>query len=187
MPSEGEITGLLAAVRRGDRAAESQFLECVYDQLHRLARRLFGRERPDHTLQPTALVHEAYLRLLRSGKLEYHDRVHFLAIAATVMRRILIDHARRRAGKRPGNDKVEINEVMAAAEPRLDQLLILDQALSWLATWDHRPAKVVELLYFGGLTELETSAVLGASERTVKRDWSAARAWIQAQLTESEP
>jgi RNA polymerase sigma factor (TIGR02999 family) len=142
------------------------------------------RERPDHTLQPTALVHEAYLRLMRDCPSDWQSRAHFFAAASIVMRRILVDHARQRAAaKRPGGkQKVELDDLMASASPRIEQLLILDQALDRLAGWDRRQARLVEMLYFGGLTEHEAAEVLGVSVRTVKRDWSAARAWLQAQL-----
>ncbi|MGA2271698.1 MAG: sigma-70 family RNA polymerase sigma factor [Bryobacteraceae bacterium] len=184
MPTAGEITVVLAALRRGDPSAEANLVALVYDEFRALARHFMRRERPDHTLQPTALVHEAYLRLLRDYPADWQSRAHFFAAAAIVMRRILVDHARQRAAaKRPGGkQRVELDDFMATASPRIEQLLILDQALSRLAEWDRRRARLVELLYFGGLTEQEAAEVLGVSVRTVKRDWSAARAWLQAQL-----
>jgi RNA polymerase sigma-70 factor (ECF subfamily) len=182
--SDGDITKLLAAMRRGDPLAEANLVALVYEDFHALAKRYMNRERPDHTLQPTALVNEAYVRLLRDNPAEWQSRAHFFAAASIVMRRILVDHARSRAAaKRPGGkQRVELDEFMAAASPRIEQLLILDEALTRLADWDRRQARLVEMIYFGGLTESEAAAVMGISERTVKRDWRAARAWLQSQL-----
>jgi RNA polymerase sigma-70 factor (ECF subfamily) len=187
VPSPGEITSLLAALKRGDPDAERNLVALVYDDFHALARRFMRHERPDHTLQPTALVNEAYLRLLQNHAGDWQDRAHFFAAASIAMRRILVDHARQRAaGKRPaGKLKVELNEFMASADPRIDQLLVLDEALTRLAEFDGRKARLVEMLYFGGLTEEEAAPVLGVSVRTVKRDWKAARAWLQVQLDEN--
>lgn len=184
MPSAGEITEQLEALRRGDRHAESILAELMYDDLHARARQYMRRERPDHTLQPTALVHETFLRLLRHQPVEWQDRAHFLAVASVVMRRILVDHARRRhAGKRPGGkQQVELDERHAAQLPHLDQLLMLDEALTRLSQMDARQGRLVELMYFGGLTEEETAEALGVSVRTVRRDWASARSWLQAQL-----
>jgi RNA polymerase sigma factor (TIGR02999 family) len=183
-PDTGEITRLLAAVKRGEEHAESNLVDLVYSDLHAMARRHMRKERPDHTLQPTALCHEAYLRLMRDQELDWQSRAHFYATAAIVMRRILVDHARQRAaGKRPdGKRRVVLDDFMAWQTPRYDQLLALDQALTRLADWDSRSARLVEMMYFGGLTEEEAGAVLGVSVRTVKRDWSAARAWLQTQF-----
>ena len=182
--SDGDITKLLVAMRRGDPLAEANLVALVYEDFHALAKRYMNRERPDHTLQPTALVHEAYVRLLRDNPAEWQSRAHFFAAASIVMRRILVDHARSRAAaKRPGGkQRVELDEFMASASPRIEQLLILDEALTRLADWDRRQARLVEMIYFGGLTESEAAAVMGISERTVKRDWRAARAWLQSQL-----
>jgi RNA polymerase sigma-70 factor (ECF subfamily) len=183
-PSAGEITHQLEALRRGDRQAESILAELVYDDLHACAQQYMRRERPDHTLQPTALVHEAFLKLLRHQTIEWQSRAHFLAVASSVMRRILVDHARRRrAGKRFGaKQQVELDDRHAAQYPHLDRLLVLDEALTRLSQMDPRQGRLVELMYFGGLTEEETAEALGVSVRTVKRDWSSARAWLQAQL-----
>ena len=183
-PSVGEITNQLGALRRGDRQAESILAELVYDDLHARARQYMRRERLDHTLQPTALVNEAFLKLLRHQTIEWQGRAHFLAVASVVMRRILVDHARqRRAGKRYGaKQQVELDDRHAARHPHLDQLLVLDEALTRLSQMDPRQGRLVELMYFGGLTEEETAEALGISIRTVKRDWSSARAWLQTQL-----
>ena len=182
--SAGPITTQLAALRRGDRQAESVLAELVYDDLHARARRYMRRERRDHTLQPTALVHETLLKLLRQDPIEWQDRAHFLAVASVVMRRILVDHARRRrAAKRPaGQARVELDERQAALRPDLDRLLMLDEALTRLSRMDPRQGRLVELMHFGGLTEEETAEALGVSVRTVKRDWASARAWLHAQL-----
>jgi RNA polymerase sigma factor (TIGR02999 family) len=182
--STGEITRLLAALKRGDPNAESNLVALVYDELNSLAHRYMRHERPDHTLQPTALVNEAYLRLMGRDARDWNNRTHFFATASIVMRRILVDHARQRAAaKRPGSKKrVEIDDAMAATRPRLDELLALDEALTRLAGWSPRQARLVEMIYFGGLTEEEAAGELGISLRTAKRDWTAARAWLQAQL-----
>lgn len=184
MASDSDIRNLLAAIRRGESDAEANLVALVYSDFHAIAQHFMRHERPDHTLQPTALVHEAYLRLLHGHPADWQSRAHFFAAASIVMRRILVDHARKRAaGKREGRmQKVELDDFMAAPSPRIDQLLILDEALARLAEWDQRQARLVEMIYFGGLTEKEAAAVLRVSERTVKREWSAARAWLQAQL-----
>jgi RNA polymerase sigma factor (TIGR02999 family) len=171
-------------MRRGDPQAETDLVALVYKDFHALARRYMTRERPDHTLQPTALVDEAYMRLIRDHPAEWQSRSHFFAAASIVMRRILVDHARTRAAaKRAGGvQRVELDEFMASASPRIDQMLILDEALTRLAEWDARQARLVEMIYFGGLTETEAARVLGISVRTAKRDWRSARAWLQAQL-----
>jgi len=184
VPRSGEITALLDAVKSGDSGAESRLMALMYRDLHARARLYMQRERRDHTLQPTALVHEAFLRLMREGAVELHSRTHFLAAASIVMRRVLVDHARgRAAAKRHGGQvQVELAEGMAAEAPNLEDMLTLDEALTRLAACDARQARVVELLFFGGLTEEEAAESLGVSSRTVKRDWRSARAWLQAQL-----
>jgi RNA polymerase sigma-70 factor, ECF subfamily len=184
--SAGEITVLLAAIKGGDANAENRLIGLVYDDLRAVARRSMRRERPDHTLQPTALVNETYLRLISDNTIDWKGRAHFFATAATVMRRILVDYARQRAaGKRVGGrQRVDLDTLMAAASPHVEQLLILDQALTRLAEWGPRQAQLVEMMYFGGLTEAEAAEVLRVSVRTVRRDWSAARAWLQSQLSQ---
>jgi RNA polymerase sigma factor (TIGR02999 family) len=185
MSSAGDITQLLAAVRAGDAEAESRLVSLVYDELRSLAHRYMRRERYDHTLQPTALVHETYLRLMRQPEIDLGDRVQFFATAAVVMRRILVDYARQRgAVKRAGDrQRVELVDFLAATAPNQEHWLVLDEALNRLAEWDRRQAKVVELMYFGGLTADEAAVALGVCSRTVKRDWKAARAWLQSQLS----
>lgn len=182
--ASSNITELIAAARRGDAAAEANLISSVYDQLHRLAAGYMRRERQDHTLQPTALLNETWLRLMSEDAAAPKDRVHFFSKAATVMRLVLVDHARRHnAAKRTGGlRQVELEDFLASASPRTEDLLILDEALTRLAEWDARQARLVELVYFGGLTLEEAGGELGVSERTAKRDWRAARAWLQAQL-----
>jgi len=184
MATAGEITSLLAALRRGDPNAESNLVELIYGELHERAQKHMRLERSGHTLQPTALVHETYLRLIQDNALDWENRAHFYATASIVMRRILVDHARKRASaKRPdAKQRVELGDFLAAPSPRIEQLLILDEALTHLAKMDARQARVVELIYFGGLTEEEVAEALGLSVRTVKRDWRDARAWLQAEL-----
>lgn len=185
MASDCEITGLLAAIRYGDAGAESRLVGLVYKDLRAIAQRHMRRERLDHTLQPTALVNETYLRLTASRSMDWKDRAHFFATASAVMRRVLVDHARRRgAGKRAeARQKIELEDFMATTSPQIDQLILLDQALTKLSEWGPRQARLVEMIYFGGLTEKEAAEVLQISVRTVKRDWSAARAWLQSQFS----
>ena len=186
MPHSGEITALLKAVRQGDSGAESRLMALMYQDLHARARRYMQRERRDHTLQPTALVHEAFLRLMRDQGADMQSRTHFMATASIVMRRVLVDHARERdAAKRSGGKaRVELNDAVAAELPRPDEMLALDEALTRLGAFDARQARVVELLFFGGMTEEEAAEALGVSARTVKRDWRTARAWLHTQMSE---
>lgn len=179
-----EITGLLTAMRQGDSRARDRLIPIVYQELRKIASRYLRRERGSHTLQTTALVHEAYLRMVGGSHAAWQDRTHFFAVAATVMRRILVDHARSRgAGKRGGRQvRVEWKDALAFVEGRLDEVLAVDEALSRLSRWDARQGQVVELRFFGGLTEAEIADLLGLSLRTVKRDWSLARAWLRAEL-----
>jgi RNA polymerase sigma factor (TIGR02999 family) len=171
-------------VKEGDVHAECDLLALVYKELNALARRYMRRERHDHTLQPTALVHEAYLRLMGADARDWNGRAHFFASASVVMRRILVDHARQRAaGKRPGGKlRVEIGEALIPAQDQIEDLLIIDEALTQLAAWNSRQARLVEMMYFGGLTVEEAAAVLGISRRTAERDWHAARAWLHSRL-----
>ena len=176
----GAATQLLLAWSGGDREALDEMLPLVYDELHRLAARYLARERPDHTLQPTALVHEAYLRLVRQRDVDWRNRAQFVGLAAGIMRRILVNHARDRvAAKRSGDrERVSLSLVEApAGSPDVD-LLALEAALDRLAALDERKARVVELRFFGGLTMDEVSTVLDISRATVERDWSFARAWL---------
>jgi len=184
MPDDDDasITVLLQRIRDGDRAAESELMPLVYDQLHRAAVRQFRTERPDHTLQPTALIAEVYLRIVRQSSVDWQSRAHFYAVAARTMRRILVDHARAANAQRrpPPNAKVDIEEEMTYVENRAYEMVLIDEAIGRLAEWDPQQAQVVELRVFGGLSVEETAHVLGISDRTVKRDWMMARAWLAA-------
>ncbi len=187
-PPAEEITLLLHAWRGGDRDALDRLVPQVYGELRRVADRYLRRERSDHTLQPTALVHEAYLRLTGVERPQWRDRVHFFAVAAQVMRRILVDHARaHRAEKRGGGALlVPLDEGTAtAAEPTID-LIALDDALLALARFDPRKARIIELHYFAGLTVGETAKVLGRSISTIVLEARLARAWLVAELREPE-
>jgi RNA polymerase sigma-70 factor, ECF subfamily len=188
MSSAGDITKVLAAIRNGDTAAEADLVALVYRDLHALARRCMRRERSDHTLQPTALVNETYLRLMRKAATPL-DRVHFFATAATVMRRVLVDHARDRSAVKRGGawQKVEMEDFVGVVLPSLDQWLILDEAITRLAMMDARQARLVELVYFGGLTIEEAARELVITQRTGNRDWKAARAWLKSELQKALP
>jgi RNA polymerase sigma-70 factor, ECF subfamily len=188
MSAEGEITSLLLQMKEGDRRAESRLAALVYSDLRRVARKLMSRERPDHTLQPTALVNEAYLRLLAQDDRDWNNRVHFFSVAAQCMRRILVDHARSRsAEKRRGNlAKVDLENACLAMNDRSDEILALDQALDRLAALDPRQSRIVELRFFAGLSEDEIASVMGVSIRTVKREWSFAKAWLKRELGSHE-
>jgi RNA polymerase sigma-70 factor, ECF subfamily len=180
----GEVTQLLARLRQGDRAAEEKLVPLIYGELRRLAGNHFRGERPGHTLQPTALVHEAYLRLSNLKEIDWQSSGHFFAIAAQMMRRILIDHARSQGSKKRGGGwhAVELETVSIGSAEPLDHLLALDEALERLSRLDHRQARVVELKFFGGLTEEQAAIALGISTRTVKRDWRLAKAWLYQEL-----
>jgi RNA polymerase sigma factor (TIGR02999 family) len=180
---KGEVTRLLKAMAHGDPQAADSLLPLVYAELHRLAKAYMRRERPDHTLQPTALVHEAFLRLAGAASLSAQDRTHFLRTASQAMRRVLVDHARaRNAQKRGGALHVTLDEAIAGrTEPPID-MLALDDALDRLGAAEPRWAQVVELRYFAGLEIPEVAAALGVSPATVKRDWQFARAWLSREL-----
>ena len=177
------ITTLLRAWRQGDEAAFARLTPMVYDELRRRARRYLRAERPDHTLRPTALVHEAYLRLVNLDGVDWHDRTHFFALAARQMRRILVDAARaRRYQKRGGAaPNVTFDEALAGSERHPD-LVALDDALDLLERTDERKVRVVELRFFGGLKNDEIAAALGISTDTVTRDWNMAKLWLRREL-----
>lgn len=183
----GDVTQLLADLQNGRPAVASQLTPLVYNELRRLARHQMRHERPDHTLQATALVHEAYLRLVNLPERTWQNRTHFIAIAAQVLRRILIDHARaRRTAKREGAlHRVPLEEPLLLTDEQSDELVALDEALERLAQFDARQSRVVELRFFGGLTVEETAEALGISSKTVKRDWSVARAWLHREVSKS--
>jgi RNA polymerase sigma-70 factor, ECF subfamily len=180
-----EITQLLAKASEGDKSSENQLLSLVYEELRRLAASYMRRERADHTLQPSALVNEAYLKMIGSDSLSWESRGQFYAAAARTMRNILIDYARgHTASKRGGiQQRVELHEGIAFVEGQAEEILAIDEALEKLKSLDPRQSEIVELRYFAGLSVEETAAALGISERTVKRDWSVARAWLQAELS----
>lgn len=181
----GEVTQLLARLRQGDRAAEAKLVPLIYGELRRRAGNYLRGERPGHTLQPTALVHEAYLRLSELKEIDWQNSAHFFAIAAQMMRRILIDHARSHGSEKRGGGwyPVELETVSTGSGQDFDKLLALDEALERLSRLDARQARVVELKFFGGLTEDQAAIVLGVSTRTVKRDWRLAKAWLFRELS----
>jgi RNA polymerase sigma factor (TIGR02999 family) len=183
--SPGEITELLAEVRDGKPAAQSRLAELVFDELHRIASYYMRRERPDHSLQATVLVDDAYLHLVNQDERNWENRSHFFAVAAQIMRRILIDHARsRNAAKRGGGiAEIDLDDALVIAEDKFEELIAVDLALTRLAEWDARLARIVEMRFFAGLTEEEIGEALGVSPRTVKRDWKVAKAWLHGELS----
>lgn len=185
-PSPKDATQMLVDATRGDQAALDQLMPLVYDELRRLANHYLRRERPDHTLQATALVHEVYLQLIDQRQVNWQNRAHFVGLAAQLMRRILVEHARRhQAGKRGGAEpRLSLEEAADWPAAREVNLVALDDALSALAAIDPKQSRIVELRFFGGLTVEETAEVLGVSSRTVKREWRIAKAWFQRELDE---
>jgi RNA polymerase sigma factor (TIGR02999 family) len=177
--SPGEVTSLLHALRHGDRAAEDRLFSLVYAELHRLARSYMRRERPNHTLQPTALINEAYMRLA-NAPIDWQNRAHFIGVAANAMRRILVDHARAHMAAARGGEfqQVEWTESLGLPAERSRELVALDEALHQLEKLNPRQAKIIELRYIGGLSFEEAAAVLEISPRTAKRDWALARIWL---------
>jgi RNA polymerase sigma factor (TIGR02999 family) len=179
-----EFTQLLTDWRNGDKNALDQMTPVLYEELRRIARHFLAAERPDHTLQPTALVHEAYMRLVDQRSVDWKNRAHFLGVAASMMRRILINHARaQQAAKREGFlNAVSLEDALGVfTNPQVD-LLELNTALQQLTDLDPQQARVVELRYFGGLTIEETAEAMGISPATVKRDWGTARLWLMRQI-----
>ena len=185
-PDRIEVTQLLLAWSAGDQEALHRLTPIVYQELHRLAAVYMSRERNDHTLQPTALVNEVFLRLVDLHGVGWRDRAHFLAVAARTMRRILVDFARARGYQKRsgGGERVVLNESLAMAEEPGADLVALDDALNRLAAIDQRKSQIVELRYFGGLRVEETAEALQISPETVMRDWRAAKAWLHLQLNE---
>jgi len=183
----GLVTQMLEAVTQGKQGAEEELFSLVYEELRRLARGRMAAESPGQTLQPTALVHEAYLRLLRNQEPRWDNRAHFFTAAADAMRRILIERARRKGRLKRGGDRerVDLESSEGALDPRDETLLALDQALGRLEALDPAMARVVKLRYFAGLTVEETARAIGITERTVYRQWSAARAWLHRELEAS--
>lgn len=183
--TSGDITQLLERYRSGDREAEAALFKGVYGELHRLAAHYLRGERPDHTLQPTALVNEAYLRLVRQREKGWQNRAHFVAVAAKVMRQVLVDFARRAKAEKRGFGIAPhlLEDASGAGGEDPAVILALDEALGELARYDERQARIVELRYFAGLSVEETAGLLGVSPRTVKREWTIARAWLHGELT----
>lgn len=183
-PSSSEVTGLLRAWGRGDEDALQKLMPLVYEQLHAAARRYMAHERPGHTLQTTALIHETYLRLVNVRQVKWQDRAHFLAMCAQLMRRVLIDFARSRNYQKRGGaaPHIDFDEALAVtAQPDVN-LLALDDALQRLAQMDERKGRVVELRFFGGLGVKETAEVMKVSPETVMRDWKMAKVWLLREL-----
>jgi RNA polymerase sigma-70 factor, ECF subfamily len=177
-----EITSLLSRVSEGDHNAEDRVLSLLYKDLRRLAQHYLDAERKDHTLQATALVHEAYLRVCRSDKVHWQNRAHFIAVAARAMRRVLVDHARSVHARKREGQRVELDSAMVYSDQQSEEILALDEALKRLASWDNRQAQIVEMRFFGGLQIEEIANLLKVSVRTVKRDWNMARAWLYGEL-----
>jgi len=183
-PDPQDVTSMLVAWSRGDSSVADRLMAAVYDDLRRKAAGILRHESPGHTLQPTALVNEAYLRLVDQKRVAWQSRAHFLAVAARLMRRVLIDYARRRRASKRGGEavRVTLDDLAPASLSSPLDLLVLDEALAELAALDARQARIVEMRAFGGLSVEETAEVLGVSPATVKRDWSFAQAWLERRL-----
>ena len=181
------VSALLMKWRAGDQEALQVLIPLVYQELRRIAQYHLRQERPDHTLQSTALVHEAYLRLVKQAPAEVENRAHFLAVASRLMRQILVDHARgHRAAKRGGGLKLELQDAMAEQKAQNVDLIALDNALNELARLDSQQSQIVEMRFFGGLSIEDTAEVIGVSRTTVKREWATARAWLLREMSRKE-
>jgi len=186
--SSGPVSHLLEKWREGDSEALNALVPLVYADLRRLAHRYLQNQRPDHTLQSTALVHEAYLRLAKHEKMQVENRAHFFAVLARIMRQILVDYARNQhAAKRDAGIKLVLDEAIAPGPLRQVNVVVLDDVLQALSRLDSRQGQIVELRFFGGLSLEETAFVLGVSPATVKRDWTTARLWLKKQLLQGSP
>ena len=185
---EPQITQLLAAWSEGDETALDAMMPLVYGELHRMARRFMARQNPGHTLQPTALINEAFIKLVGNENKEWKNRAHFFGVAAQAMRHILVDYARSRnyAKRGAGAQRVELDEAVAVTDEASGDIVALDDALNELSKVDRRKSQVVELRYFGGLTVEETAEVLKVSTITVMRDWSLAKAWLYRELAKGD-
>jgi len=185
MPQPADITAQLQAWAAGEPAARETLFPLVYDELRRIAHRQLQREWQGHTLDTTALVHEAYLKLVDQTRVDFTDRAHFFGVAANAMRRILVDYARRYLAEKRGGAprRVTLTDDMLVADERADTLLAINDALDELSRIDERLSRVVECRFFGGLTEEETAEVLGVTARTVRRDWTKAKGWLHRTLT----
>lgn len=184
-PSPQQVTQLLVAWGGGDQAARDELMPLVYEELRRLAHKFIRHERPGHTLQTSALLNEAYLRLVDQKNVQWQDRAHFFGIAARLMRQILVDYARKRSyAKRGGGaQRVSLDEAMIVSDERAADVVALDDAMNILAEIDPRQGQIVELRFFGGLSIEETAEVLGVSPGTVMRDWTLAKAWLRRAVT----
>ena len=184
-PAPNEITPLLLRWSQGDEVALGQLLPVVYQELHRLAQHYLRGERSDHTLQPTALINEAYLRLVKQDSPEWQSRRHFYGVAARMMRQVLVEHARTRAADKRGGGKPKysLEEALTFSDDKAAELVALDDALSALAQLDERKVRIIELRYFGGLSVEETAELLNISAETVLRDWRMAKTWLYRELT----
>jgi RNA polymerase sigma factor (TIGR02999 family) len=187
--AQQEVTQLLADWSDGDDGALDKLIPLVHPKLHRLAHHYMSRERTGHTLQTTALLNEAYLQLVHDSTHNWQNRTHFMAAAAQLMRRIMVDHARERCSLKRGGGalRVTLDDAALVTEKRSEELLALDEALERLTAHDPRKSRIVELRYFGGLTEEETAAFLKLSDRTVRREWRMARTWLYRALSGKEP
>jgi RNA polymerase sigma factor (TIGR02999 family) len=185
---EPRITQLLAAWSEGDQTALDAIMPLVYDELHRMARRFMARQNPGHTLQPTALINEAFIKMVGNENKEWKNRAHFFGVAAQAMRHILVDYARSRnyAKRGAGAQRVELDQAMTVTDEHSGDIVALDDALNELSKVDRRKSQVVELRYFGGLTVDETAEVLKVSTITVMRDWSLAKAWLYRELAKGD-
>jgi RNA polymerase sigma-70 factor (ECF subfamily) len=181
------ITALLVQLRKGDKEAEAQLIPLVYNELHRLARYYMRGERQGHTLQTSALVNEAYLRLMGEHGVDWKNRAHFFGVSAQIMRRILVDHARTRDAQKRGGDaeKISLENAFVYTDEQSWQVVAVHEALNRLAQWDPRQAQIVELRFFGGLNIEETAEALNSSPTTVKRDFQLAKAWLYGELSKS--
>lgn len=188
MPAPQDITMLLGKAAGGERGAFDALLPAVYEELHLLAERHLRRERPDHTLQTTALVHEAYLKMVDQREARWQNRAHFFAVAAMAMRRILVNHAKsaRRIKRGGGRGRVPLDEAAVVAPEADVDLVALDEALTRLAAFDERKSRIVELRFFGGMSVEETAEVLAIGPATVKRDWALAKAWLLREITKGD-
>jgi RNA polymerase sigma factor (TIGR02999 family) len=186
----GDVTRLLRQLRAGQPDAAGELVPLIYAELRRIAGAQMARERPGHTLQATAVVHEAYLRLAGEQNVEWQNRAHFFAIAARTMRRVLLDYARqRRAGRRGGDGarKVDFDSELLIGDDRLEEVVVLDEVLTRLSEMDEEQGRIVELRFFAGLNVEETAEAMGISPRTVKREWRLARAWLDRELAGAKP
>lgn len=183
---KSEATQILAAISSGDRSDSDRLMELVYDDFRKLASTYLGGDTPGNTLQPTAVVHEAFIKLVNHEEIDWEGRSHFFAIGATAMRQILVDHARKKSTQKRGGDrqKVNLDERLALSAGRDEDVLALDEALEKLATIDERRARIVEMRFFAGMTEAEVAVALGVSKSTVEKQWAATSRWLRRELSE---